>query len=593
MNKSLKGLFYLLIVGLAVIFSMPNFYPKDPAVSIVKKHNNAVNQKDIATIESNKNLIGYDSIEKENNGLIVKFKSIDDQMKGYSEINNLIGDEYYKNLNLVSSHPDFLDYFGAKSASLGLDLRGGVHFLMEVDTEEVFKKELLRATAVLKEKNVPFNISGDSIVSLDNEAFDRIMLNSENGFQDKFSLINEGEEYKAKLSETYKKSLQDSIVKQNIITLKNRVNEIGVAEPVVQREGSNRIIVQLPGIQDTEKAKDIIGATATLDFKAVIEKIDGSEEFDFIYSLDGKNKYAMKTKPIISGDNITDASTGFDPRTNAPLVSVELDSVGGQKMLDYTTKNKGTLMGSVLNTTTYKTIYDELGNKSKEKKLTQEAINVARIQGVFSNRFQITGLDDKNEAHKLAILLRSGSLAAPIEIIEEKTIGPNLGAENISKGKLSILIGFVLVLILMVLKYKTLGMIANICVFINMLALLAILSALGATLTLPGIAGIILTVGMAVDANVIIFERIKEEYQKKGKVKKSIENGYGKALSTVVDANITTFIAAAVLFVLGSGAIKGFAVTLLIGILTSMFTSVFLARYMTETYYKNKKEIKF
>ncbi len=593
MNKSLKGLFYLLIVGLAVIFSMPNFYPKDPAVSIVEKHNNSVNPKDIATIESNKNLIGYDSIEKENNGLIVKFKSIDDQMKGYSEINNLIGDEYYKNLNLVSSHPDFLDYFGAKSASLGLDLRGGVHFLMEVDTEEVFKKELLRATAVLKEKNVPFNIRGDSIISLDNEAFDRIMLNSENGFQDKFSLINEGEEYKAKLSETYKKSLQDSIVKQNIITLKNRVNEIGVAEPVVQREGSNRIIVQLPGIQDTEKAKDIIGATATLDFKAVIEKIDGSEEFDFIYSLDGKNKYAMKTKPIISGDNITDASTGFDPRTNAPLVSVELDSVGGQKMLDYTTKNKGTLMGSVLNTTTYKTIYDDLGNKSKEKKLTQEAINVARIQGVFSNRFQITGLDDKNEAHKLAILLRSGSLAAPIEIIEEKTIGPNLGAENISKGKLSILIGFVLVLILMALKYKTLGMIANICVFINMLALLAILSALGATLTLPGIAGIILTVGMAVDANVIIFERIKEEYQKKGKVKKSIENGYGKALSTVVDANITTFIAAAVLFVLGSGAIKGFAVTLLIGILTSMFTSVFLARYMTETYYKNKKEIKF
>lgn len=593
MNKSLKGLFYLLIVGLAVIFSMPNFYPKDPAVSIVEKHNKSVNPKDIATIESNKNLIGYDSIEKENNGLIVKFKSIDDQMKGYSEINNLIGDEYYKNLNLVSSHPAFLDYFGAKSASLGLDLRGGVHFLMEVDTEEVFKKELLRATAVLKEKNVPFNISGDSIVSLDNEAFDRIMLNSENGFQDKFSLINEGEEYKAKLSETYKKSLQDSIVKQNIITLKNRVNEIGVAEPVVQREGSNRIIVQLPGIQDTEKAKDIIGATATLDFKAVIEKIDGSEEFDFIYSLDGKNKYAMKTKPIISGDNITDASTGFDPRTNAPLVSVELDSVGGQKMLDYTTKNKGTLMGSVLNTTTYKTIYDDLGNKSKDKKLTQEAINVARIQGVFSNRFQITGLDDKNEAHKLAILLRSGSLAAPIEIIEEKTIGPNLGAENISKGKLSILIGFVLVLILMALKYKTLGMIANICVFINMLALLAILSALGATLTLPGIAGIILTVGMAVDANVIIFERIKEEYQKKGKVKKSIENGYGKALSTVVDANITTFIAAAVLFVLGSGAIKGFAVTLLIGILTSMFTSVFLARYMTETYYKNKKEIKF
>ena len=250
-------------------------------------------------------------------------------------------------------------------------------------------------------------------------------------------------------------------------------------------------------------------------------------------------------------------------------------------------------MGSILKTVRYETKELEDGTLVKNKIVTKKAINVARISGVFSNRFQITGLDDKEEAHKLAILLRSGALAAPVEIIEERTIGPNMGAENINKGKISILIGFALVLILMAIKYRTLGMIANFCVFINMFALLAILSSLGATLTLPGVAGIILTVGMAVDANVVIFERIKEEYAKKGKVKKSIESGFSKALSSIIDANITTFIAALVLFGIGSGAVKGFAVTLLIGIITSLITSIFLSKTIIEIIYKNKKEIKF
>lgn len=594
MNNKLKGFFYLLMVSLAFIYSAPNFYPKDPAVTIATKSGESVLETDLALLKTNKNNIGFDSITQTDEGVVVKFDSIDNQMKGYERISNLLSDEYYKNLNLVSSHPSILDSFGAKSASLGLDLRGGVHFLMEVDAEDAFEKSLIQSKDYIEtEHGVQVTIDEDSIESTDVKAFDKILVEINQGLISKFDITYGDDKIVAKLSSAYKKNLSDNIIKQNILTLKNRVNEIGVAEPVVQREGDTRIIVQLPGIQDTQKAKEIVGATATLDFKGVAENQMPSEDTEVVYGLNVGEKYLFYKDSIVSGESISNASSGFDPQTNTPLVTVELDSLGGNQMLEYTSKNKGKLMGSILKTTIYTTEIDDNGNEYKKKTEIKEAINVARIQGVFSNRFQITGLDDKNEAHKLAILLRSGALAAPIEIIEEKTIGPNLGAENIEKGKLSIAIGFVLVLILMALKYKTLGMIANVCVLINMFALLAILSIIGATLTLPGIAGIILTVGMAVDANVIIFERIKEEFNKKGKVLKSIDNGFKKATSSVVDANLTTFIAAVVLFVLGSGAIKGFAVTLLIGIITSLLTSIYLSKFITTFVYKNKKEIKF
>lgn len=591
MNKTIKGIFYFIMVCIAVVYAAPNFYPKDPAVTIVSKNNTVILPEDVKIIENNKTKIGYESVDISESEVVVKFATIENQMKGYETVSSLISDDYYKNLNLVSSHPDFLDTFGAKSASLGLDLRGGVHFLMEVDSEDAIKRSVLNAKNSIESEVDGIVIDQNELsISSSHPEFESKLAPFNQKLVSQFVIVTADDGITtATLTDAYKKSLSDSIVKQNIITLKNRVNEIGVAEPVVQREGSNRIIVQLPGIQDTQKAKEIIGATATLDFKGVSPI--ATDKTEAIRSLDGQ-MYNFFKKSIISGETITDASTGFDPQTSAPLVSVELDSVGGNQMLKYTSENKGQLMGSVLKTTIYNTKIDENGNEYKEKTIIKEAINVARIQGVFSTRFQISGVDDKNEAHKLAILLRSGALAAPIEIIEEKTIGPNLGAENIEKGKLSIGIGFILVLILMAIRYKTLGMIANFCVLINMMALLSILSILGATLTLPGIAGIILTVGMAVDANVIIFERIKEEYSRKGDVKKSIKNGYNKALSSVVDANVTTLIAAIVLFAFGSGAVKGFSVTLLIGIITSLLTSIYLSRFIVETVYKNKTEIK-
>lgn len=591
-NNKVKAFFYFLLSVLAIIYALPNFYSKEPAVTIIPKNQTAQIEFVKEKLNNNKEVIGFKELTLDENGLIVKFNSIDEQMKGYDKVSQFINeDEYYKNLNLVSTQPEILNKFNASPANLGLDLRGGVHFLMEVDSEEPLLKQISKINRTIERNTDTDNKVVNGEIHTNNvDAVEKYILEH---YPSMFNIIKDGNNGVITFNDSHKNDVMDSIVKQNIITLNNRVNELGVAEPVIQRQGDNRIIIQLPGIQDTQKAKEIIGATATLDFRAVKEDNVLDKHSEHIKNINEDFTYLFYKEAIISGDSIVDANSGFDPQTSSPLVSVELDSEGGDTMLEYTTENKGKLMGSVLRTTTIKTIIDEDGNEVKNKEVKVRAINVARISGVFSNRFQITGLDDKDEAHKLSILLKSGALAAPVEIIEERTIGPNLGAENIKKGQLSIFIGFALVLIIMAVKYRTLGMIANFCVFINMMALLSILSIMGATLTLPGIAGIILTVGMAVDANVVIFERIKEEYQKKKNVSKSIKNGYNKALSSVVDANVTTFIAAVVLFSIGTGAVKGFAVTLLIGIITSLLTSIYLARLITEMYYKNKKEIKF
>jgi len=593
-NNHFKKILCVFLILFSFIYSLPNFFEKDAAIGIVSKNEG----RDLIIIEdkikNKKEELGYEEYFIKDNSLFVIYKNISEQMSGYERINKIANNDFYVNLNLISTQPQWLTNLGASPANLGLDLRGGVHFLMEVDTEELMSKKLKSYKKdIEKTLNIKGQISENEIIFPYTE---KILDYVENNFLDSLDIVylEKTDEIKCEIKDLKKKDFIDSVVKQNIITLNNRVNEIGVAEPTIQRQGENRIIIQLPGIQDTSKAKEIVGATATLDFKAVDEEAFMKTKNNvLIEMLDGTGSYYFKTGSIISGKSIIDASSGFDIENNTSIVSVSLDQSAGNIMLEYTTKNKGKLMGSILKTVRYETKELEDGTLVKNKIVTKKAINVARISGVFSNRFQITGLDDKEEAHKLAILLRSGALAAPVEIIEERTIGPNMGAENINKGKISILIGFALVLILMAIKYRTLGMIANFCVFINMFALLAILSSLGATLTLPGVAGIILTVGMAVDANVVIFERIKEEYAKKGKVKKSIESGFSKALSSIIDANITTFIAALVLFGIGSGAVKGFAVTLLIGIITSLITSIFLSKTIIEIIYKNKKEIKF
>jgi len=384
-------------------------------------------------------------------------------------------------------------------------------------------------------------------------------------------------------------------LQQNITTLRNRVNELGVAEPIIQQQGAERIVVQLPGVQDTARAKEILGAVATIEFRMVDEKNDvqtavqsgktptGSKLYKF---KDGR-PLLLKTNVITTGENINDASSSMD-KNNQPSVSIVLDSSGGRSMLETTKEFLGYRMAVVFIENKVETVIED-GVAVKKRSKTQDIINAATIQGTFSNRFQITGLDSSREATNLALLLRAGSLSAPVEIIEERTIGPSLGADNIQKGLISVLVGFALVLIFMGWRYRVFGLVANLALTINLITIVSILSIIQATLTLPGIAGIVLTVGMAVDANVLIFERIKEELKATKNIQKAISAGYEKALLTIADANITTLIASIVLFSFGTGAIKGFAVTLSIGIITSMFTAIIVSRAIINIIYGGKK----
>ena len=595
--SKIRMLIYTALTIGSALYALPNFYEKVPSVVLVPKNvdTETLSVDKVENLLKN-NSIKYDFIKNKNNDIQIGFDNINSQMKGYEKIQTSLHDKnYYTNITTVSAQPDWLTSLHAKSASLGLDLMGGVHFLMEVDTKDLKDKTFVKYSKNIQALNPDIKIVlNDNIMTISNfTTADNKKIEQDYSTIFDIKKSENGKDLILKFNKEYLKNVTDLAVKQNVLTLKNRVNELGVAEPVVQREGTDRIVIQLPGIQDTQKAKGIIGTTATLEFRAV--KADGIKDknSEYIPMMDTLNPVLFKKDAIISGDSIIDASSGFDPQSNSPLVSVVLDSDAGDTMLNYTSKNKGSFMGSVLHETTYSTTKDDKGNNVKEKHVNTKAINVARIQGVFSNRFQITGLDDKDESHKLAILLRSGSLAAPVDIIEEKTIGPNMGAENIAKGTRSIIFGFFLVLVVMFARYRSFGLVANFCVSINLLLLLATLSFIGATLTLPGIAGIILTVGMAVDGNVIIFERIKEEYLKTGKVKKSIDAGYSKASATIIDANITTLIASFVLFAVGSGPIKGFAVTLTLGIITSMITSIFLSKFIMDLFFVNKDTLNF
>ncbi|MDP6583075.1 MAG: protein translocase subunit SecD, partial [Anaerolineales bacterium] len=387
-----------------------------------------------------------------------------------------------------------------------------------------------------------------------------------------------------------------SALKQNITTLRNRVNELGVAEPIIQRQGTERIVVQLPGVQDTARAKEILGAVATLEFRLVDEKNDHQSAVEsgkipsgskLYYFKDGR-PLLLKTSVIATGENIVDAASSVDQQNNSPMVSITLDNAGGRSMLETTKEYVQHRMAVVYIENRVETILKD-GETIKNRSKTQDIINAATIQGIFSNRFQITGIDSSREARNLALLLRAGSLSAPIEIIEERTIGPSLGADNIQKGLMSVLVGFALVLIFMGWRYRVFGLVANVALTLNLVTIVSILSLIQATLTLPGIAGIVLTVGMAVDANVLIFERIKEELSANKNVQKAISAGYGKALLTIADANITTLIAALVLFSFGTGPVKGFAVTLSIGIITSMFTAIIVSRAIINLIYGGKK----
>lgn len=604
---------YLLLIVITVIgltYAVPNLFGDDPAVQVSPAKSvefNADTQVEVASLLEQSGLTVKSSVF-ENGRFLIRFDNTEDQLKAKSILKEALGRKAVVALNLAPATPDMLQQISAEPMYLGLDLRGGVHFLMDVDMETAVAKAYLRYIDEVKGSLRQERIRYVS-VDVENEALevkfkDLATLNTAlpkltEVYGKRFQITVDEETAAPKalltlssatISETKKYALQ-----QNITTLRNRINELGVAEPVIQQQGDRRIVVQLPGVQDTARAKEILGATATLEFRLVeeqgdpyrAEKTGYTPKGSILYKFRDGRPLLLKRRTIVSGENVINAQSGIDPQQGSAMVNVTLDGAGGRKMLATTKENVGNRMAVVFIENRVETV-EENGVKVKKRITNKDVINAAVIRGQFANRFQITGLDSPQEAQDLALLLRAGALAAPMEIVEERTVGPSLGQDNINQGFMSVVVGFILVLIVMAWRYKVFGMVANVALLLNLVIIIAVLSMLQATLTLPGIAGIVLTVGMAVDANVLIFERIREE-MRNSSIQTAIYAGYEKAFVTIADANITTLLAAVVLFSFGTGPIKGFAITLSIGIITSMFTAILGTRAVINLLYGNKR----
>ena len=588
----------VLFVG--VIFALPNIFPSKPALQIaLGNSSDEINSNLISNIEKTLNeegiLVG--SLELEDNSLTIVLESVDDQLSSRRILSNFSDGDYIIALKSEPSTPKWLREIGAKPLNLGLDLAGGIHFLLEVDTARYSEERLSSEGASLVEEFTKqgffssYQSTGNTIdLSFNSEidADSAVKYVNENNFTtsgSKYNVSVDGTNIKLQYTDNYLSEIIDYAVEQNLVALRNRVNELGVSEPIVQREGKGRIVVELPGVQDSASAKKIIGKTANLEFRLEARNSDSflrKEKFQYKNPLQGS---AFLEKVIVlSGDNVTNAQSSFD-ENGRPQVNINLDIEGGRAMQKATTGNIGRRLGVILVEEKTKTFFDEENNVVQESFLEKSIISNATIQAVLGTSFRITGLTGPNEASELALLLRAGALAAPMKFVEEQTIGPTLGKENIDKGVTSIIIGFILVFIFMLLRYRLFGLSANFALICNLILVTSIMSAVGGTLTLPGIAGIVLTVGMAVDANVLIFARISEELKNNIEPQSAIKNGFSKAFSTIMDANITTLIVALILYAIGTGPIKGFAVTLSIGIVTSIFTAILVTRSLVNFIY--------
>ena len=617
MNRysSWKYILILFLIGLGLLFALPNIYGKDPSLQISAARSVEITELTEYQISAALDEAGlsYKNIVLGVGNLTIRFDDEETQLKAQPIVKESLGRNYVVALNLAPATPDWLSKFGAEPMSLGLDLRGGVHFLMEVDmdaaadkAEERYISELrsfLRENKV-RYKTITRNKPSGLLIRFkdDNERNNGQSLIEKN-LLDLNVIAPDANETEFSLIITIKdevlRETQRLALQQNITTLRKRVNELGVAEPVIQRQGLKRVVVQLPGVQDTARAKAILGATATLEFRLVDEKHEPQEAVNGRIPAGSKLYYERNGQPILlkkqvmlTGDSIINAASGIDTLNGGPDVTITLDGRGAKRMSRGTRDNVGKRLAVVFMEYKMETI-EVNGEFVKEKETIEEVINAAVIQEQLGKRFHITGLDSSEEAKNLALLLRAGALAAPIYIIEERTVGPSLGQDNIDKGFDSVAIGFVLILIFMAIYYKIFGLFADIALGLNLVLIVAMLSLLQATLTLPGIAGIVLTVGMAVDANVLIFERIREEIRNGNSPQASIHSGYEKAFSTIADANITTLIAALMLFSFGTGPIQGFAVTLSLGIISSMFTAIMVTRGLVNLIYggRNLKKL--
>ncbi len=605
-----KNLLIVVVVLVSALYALPNLYGEDPAVQISSNRGVSINDATVETVRAELKRIGIDDkrMEMTDRGLIVRFANTEDQLRARDNLEKVLTEGYILALNLAPATPDWLRAMGGQPMYLGLDLRGGVHFLMEVDTdaavamaEERYVGDFRMLLRGEKIRYLTIKRSPQGGVDIKFRTAD-VRAKAENLIRKEYrDLIVEESEggnayfLKLKLGKAEIRETRSFAVQQNITTLRNRVNELGVAEPLIQRQGESRIVVQLPGVQDTARAKEILGATATLEYRMADESHDVQDAINGrvpagtrLYKKREGGYVLLKNRIIVTGDSIVDARSGIDTQDGSPMVTVTLDAKGAKKMLNNTKENVGKLMAVVYIENKIDTKVVD-GEVVKTKRVVEEVISLATIREPFGKRFQTTGLDSAEEGRDLALLLRAGALSAPIEIIEERTVGPSLGQDNIDKGVKSVIIGFLLVLVFMAIYYKGFGLMANVALALNLVIIIAVLSMLQATLTLPGIAGIVLTVGMAVDANVLIFERIREELKNGVTPQAAINSGYEKAAATIVDANITTFIAAIVLFALGAGPVKGFAVTLSIGILASMFTAIMVTRALANVTYGGRR----
>lgn len=605
-----KYLLILIVLVLGGIYAAPNLYPDDPAIQLSGASSST--PVDAAVIKHvsralEKENVKFKTPEINERNALIRFHSSEDQLRGKAVVTQALGDNYLVALNLAPTTPDWLVSMGASPMKLGLDLRGGVHFLLEVDMVEAVKQRMAVYVSEIRNKlrveklryrNISHQQDGSLRIKFSQQSVrDKAVTTLRKDYREFFitDSTEDGAYYLTlKLDESTLREIEDYAIKQNLTTLRNRVNELGVAEPLVQRQGRNRIVVELPGIQDTALAKRIIGATANLEFRLEAtsdELASRTEVFSFRDEAKAGRTARLEKDLIITGNSVSNAATGYD-ENGQPEVNITLDAKGGKLMNRATRDNVGRSMAVLFIEHKTRTRYREVDGElvpETTKYVEKGIISLATIQSALGNRFRITGLDSPQESSELALLLRAGSLAAPIYFVEERTVGPSLGQENIDLGVKSVQIGLLLVVVFMLLYYRVFGLFANLALTMNLLLLVAAMSMLSATLTLPGIAGIVLTIGIAVDSNVLIFARIKEELKNGMPIQSAIHAGYERAFATIFDANITTLLVAVILFAVGTGPVKGFAVTLSIGILTSMFTAVVGTRALVNLTYGRRQ----
>lgn len=603
-----KNLVILIALMIGFIYALPNVFPDDYAIQITGARsstevNERILERAVDALEAKG--IAVKNSEIQERDALIRVNGSDDQVRARPVVQDALGRDYLVALNMAPSTPEWLKSLGAGPMKLGLDLRGGVHFLLEVDMETALEQRLEAMSSQVKrelrDERVRYrggDLEGDNSIVL--------TFRNEDSRSEAFSLIrdqydqftmdeqSEDDEYRLILtmSEAEVRSIQDYALEQNLTTIRNRVNELGVAEPLVQRQGADRIIVELPGVQDTAAAKRVLGATANLEFRLEASQDESGSNTETYEFRDNPNRDArLEQEVIVTGDNVSNAQQAFD-ENGQPQVNITMDSVGGDLMNRATRNAIGRRMAVLF--IEYRTETEEVEvdgeTQTVDNRVVEKGIiSLATIQSALGSSFRITGLDSIPEASELALLLRAGSLAAPMYFVQERTIGPSLGQKNIDAGLMSVVIGFLLVLCYMIVYYRGFGVIASVGLTLNLMMLIACMSILSATLTLPGIAGIVLTVGMAVDANVLIFERIKEELKTGIPPQSAINSGYSRAFVSIFDANITTLLVAVILFAMGSGPVKGFAVTLSIGILTSMFSGLMVSRSIVNLVYGGRK----